>query len=119
MEHLGRPLLFVTRRSTAPDRVLQHAAPTAPGPVGDEQVLARRHAGEQLDALERSPDAQARPPVGRHAREVLAFERDRAFVRRQDAEQAVEERRLARAVGPDETDELALADVETHVGRAR
>ena len=65
------------------------------------------------------PMPEAGPPVRRHAREVRAVERDRPAVGPQQAEQAVEERRLARAVRPDETDDLALADVEATRRRAR
>ena len=114
MQHLVGARLLGGRRSAAADRVLQQSAPAAAGAVGDEQVLARRHAREQLDPLERAADAEPGPPVGGHACQVLAFERDRAFVGGEDAEQAVEERRLARAVRPDQTDALAFADIEAH-----
>ena len=45
----------------------QRAAPVA-DPLGDEEVLARRHAAEQLDALERAPDPEPGALVRRDAR---------------------------------------------------
>ena len=45
-----------------------------------QEVLARRHAREQLDALERAGDAEPGPLVRRHAGEVAAVEGDRAAV---------------------------------------
>ena len=80
------------------------------------EVLAHGHAREQLDALEGAPDAEARPPVRRQAADRHAAEPHRARVRPQRPAQAVEQRRLARAVRPDQADELALAHRQAHVG---
>ncbi len=51
-----------------------------------------------------------------HRRERLALEHEFAAVRRIDAGQHVEQRRLAGAVRPDQAVDLALTDVERHVG---
>ena len=115
IERLLRALLLLGGRAAPVEQVLPERALAAADPVGDEEVLARRHADEQLDALERARDPEPRPLVRRHAREVVAVEGDRAAVGPEQPEQAVEERGLARAVGPDEPDELARADLEAHV----
>ena len=108
-----RPASLLGRRRAAPaDRILQQSTAAAAGPVRDEKVLTGRHAREQLDPLEGTADAETRPPVRRHACQVLPFEGDRPSVGRQDAEEAVEERRLSRAVRTDQPDELAFADIE-------
>ncbi len=78
-------------------------------------MVARRHAREQLDALERAADAEAGAAVRGDAGEVAAVEGHAAVVGPEDAEEAVEERGLARAVGPDQADDLARFDVEINV----
>ena len=62
----------------------------------------------------RAMPSRARLCVGTRVRS-LAVEGDRAAVGLEQAEQAVEERRLARAVGPDEADDLPRADLEAHL----
>ena len=96
------------------DHVLPERAFAAANTVGDEEVLARRHPHEELDALERAPDAETGALVRGHPGEIAAVERDRAAVGLEQSEQAVEERGLARAVGPDEPDQLPRADFEPH-----
>ena len=96
-------------------QVLPERAVAAPHPLGDEQVLARRHLGEQLDALERAPDAEPGPAVRRHAGEVVPVEAHGAAIGLQHAEQAVEERGLPGAVRADEADDLARFDIEAHL----
>src|SRR6185503_8486529 len=81
----------------------------------DEEVLAGRHAGEQLDALERARDAEPRAPVRRDPREIAAVERHASRVGFRHSEQAVEERRLPGPVRTDQPDDLAFGDVEAHV----
>ena len=87
----------------------ERAAPVA-HPLGDEEVLARRHAREQLDALERARRCRA-GPGGASATRVRSRPSNvhASAVGLQDAEQAVEERRLARAVRTDQPDDLVLA----------
>src|SRR6185312_12179920 len=60
----------------------------------------------------RTADAATRELERRHRRDVVAGERDAARRRADLAENAVEERRLARAVGADDADDLARADAE-------
>ena len=79
-------------------RSFQSAPLPVPRAFRDEEVLTRRHADEQLDALERARHAEAGPLVRRHAVEVATLERDAPAVGLQDPEQAVEERRLPGAV---------------------
>ena len=87
--------------------------------VGDDEVVPHRHAGEQLEALERAAEAEAGPLVDGQVADVLPGEADRALFGPEHAEQAVEERGLARAVGTDEADELALGHREVDAVRAR
>ena len=110
------------RRSAGPGPSRSfHSAPSPVAhPLGDEEVLARRHAGEQLDALERAADARAGPAGGSaRAARSRPSKRHRAAVGLQDAEQAVEERGLARAVRADEPDDLARARRRGSRRRAR
>ena len=48
----------------------------APGPLGHEHGLARRHLGEYLDALERAPDPEAGPQVRGQVVDDLPVEGD-------------------------------------------
>ena len=59
---------------------------------------------------------RAATSCGFRPRERPAVERERAAVRVVDAGEHVEQRRLARAVGPDQPVDLAVADRERHVG---
>ena len=65
--------------------------------------------GEQLDALERAADARAGPAGGRAAPVMSSPSSARPGRRAEHAEHAVEERRLAGAVRPDQPDPLARA----------
>ncbi len=47
------------------EHVLPQRAVARADALGDEQVVARRHAGEQLDALERARDAEPGAAVRR------------------------------------------------------
>ncbi len=53
------------------DHVLPEPAGAEAGPFGDEQVVTHGHAGEELDALEGTGEAEPGPPVDRHARDVV------------------------------------------------
>ena len=94
-----------------PEEVAVHAQ-RAPG----EDVVERRHAAEQRDVLERARDAAARPPRAGASCAGRALEGDAALLRRVEAVDHVEHRGLAGAVRPDDRADLALADVERHVG---
>ena len=90
--------------------------PLAPAdPVGDDEVVAHGRVGEQLDPLERPADAEPGAFVDAEPGDVGAVELDDATVGPQDAEDAVEERRLAGAVRADQPDALALLDVDVDV----
>ena len=87
-------------RASLVQHVLQQAAVASARPLGDDEVLTGSHAGEHLDPLERSSHPETGLLVRRQPAEVLPVERDCPLVRLDDAEQAVEQRRLARAVRP-------------------
>ena len=74
------------------------------------QVLAHRHPGEDLQALERAPDPRLGTAGGAPARDVGASQTDAAAVGLGDAGEAVEERGLARPVRTDEGDDVAGLD---------
>ena len=64
-EHLVCPVPFVAPTVRRADSVLEESAVAAASPVGDEEVLTRRHPCEQLDALECAADPdRARRCVG-------------------------------------------------------
>jgi hypothetical protein len=78
------------------------------------RVLHHRHGAEQREVLERAADAHRRDPVHRHVGEGLAVEQDPSGAGLIEPRQAVEQRRLARAVGPDQAADLTFSDVEGH-----
>ncbi len=82
--------------------------------IGD--VLLHAHMREQRIGLEHHIDGAV---VGRNVRHVLAVDfngaRGRAFETRQHAQQG----RFARARSAEQAEELALVDVERHVGHGR
>ena len=63
VEDLVHPLELVRGRPALAPQVPPEPARVLPGPLGDQQVVSHAHAGEQLDALERAPDAQPGPLV--------------------------------------------------------
>jgi len=81
----------------------------------DEDVLLRRHLPEQADVLEGPADAELGDRVRRLAGQVVAVEEDLARGRPVDPREHVEERRLARAVRPDQADDALPRDREVHV----
>src|SRR4030095_9034502 len=77
---------------------------------GDDQVVAHRELAEYLQRLERPAHATPRQLQRRHAGDVLAAEFDLPGGGGDLSQDAVEQRRLARAVGADDADDLAGAD---------
>ncbi len=69
---------------------------------------------EQLDVLEGTGDAECRDLVRRHVGDVGAVEAEPARGRLVDAAHQVEDGGLARAVGADDGEDLALLDGEAH-----
>ncbi len=116
-EHAIREPELLVRHPALQQQVTPEGHATRSGPLGNEQVLAYRHAREQLGALERARQAQARPTKRRHAGDVAAVEQHPAVVGAQEAVEAVEEGGLAGAVRADETDELTGADLDRHIAQ--
>jgi hypothetical protein len=81
----------------------------------DLDVLGRGHGPEELDVLERARDPGRRDDVRALARQVAPEEHDGARRRLVEARQAVEERRLAGPVGPDQRDDRLLGHHEVDV----
>src|SRR5262245_834788 len=75
-------------------------------------VVEHRHAVEQRYVLEGAADANLGNGMAAVAKDRAAFEPDIAVVWNVETAQAVKERRLAGAVGPDETGDLARLDIE-------
>src|SRR5690606_34304240 len=65
-------------------------------------VLERRHVREDLQVLERAPDARGGEPVCRQSGEVASAEPDAARARQVDAGEQVQQRGLAGAVRADD-----------------
>ena len=76
------------------------------------QVVHDGQAHEGPRQLEAARQPQVRAPVRRHAVEQVAGEMHRARLVVQRAAHAIDERALARAVGADEAEALALLDVQ-------
>src|SRR5262245_18628090 len=81
---------------------------------GEDEVLAHAELREHLQQLERAADAQAVEAGGPQARHGPPVEPHLAATRLQLAQDAVEERGFAGAVGADQPEHLALAHLERH-----
>ena len=110
LEHGVAPRPLVGAGARPPREVAEHPAPQALRPIGDHQVVADGEPGEQLDALEGAGQPQPGAAELRHAGQVVTVEVDLTPVGGLDAREAVEQRRLAGAVGADERDQLAGLD---------
>src|SRR5665213_4238463 len=76
-------------------------------PYGHQQVLERCKAREDARELERASDPTLIDAVGPEAVEQLGLEGDLAFVLGDEPCDQVEDRRLARSVGPDEASDAS------------
>ena len=85
----------------------RETAPRVADLARDAQVVAHRQVGEQLEPLERARDPEPGPLVRVEPAHVAAVEQDPARRRREHAGDDVEQRGLARAVGPDQAGDLA------------
>src|SRR3989440_7103633 len=83
-----------------------------PRMLTDPHVVEGGHVGEEPDLLKGPSDAQVGDPVGLEPGDVLALEDHRSRRRGIDAGDRVEERGFAGAVGPDQGEDLAFADLE-------
>ncbi len=101
-KHLERAGLGVLRPPVAQERA-------------DHHVLEDGQPREGPHHLEGAGDAKPRQREGGKARHIAAEERDAPAGRAQVARDQVEERRLPRAVGTDEAEDLALGYVEADV----
>src|SRR5215207_815546 len=97
----------------AEDRA-ENAAPEARVHPG-EHVLSGAHSVEEPDVLEGAPDAHLGTFVRPELRYVPAPIHEAPGRRLVEAAHHVEERRLARAIRPDQADYRALGDVEVHL----
>src|SRR5712692_2836078 len=86
----------------------------APEQRSDPHVLTRGHRAERLDDLERAADPKPGDPVRRHAGDRRAVQLDVAAVEVINAADAVQQRRLAGAVGADDAHDVAFGDLEVH-----
>ena len=95
-----------------------------PLPAREMRMAADQHrfqhrGGKEVDAVLRQPAAAARTLARRERRERRAVVRDLARVRRAQAGEGGEQRRLAGAVRPDDRPGFAGADVEIEAGAQR
>ena len=102
---------LVRGRPAPVDEVAPDPDRPAVGLLGHQQVVGHRHPLEELHPLERAADAQAAALPHRQPVDAPTVEGDGAGVGFLQPEQAVEQRRLAGAVGPDHADGLARGDV--------
>ena len=78
----------------------------------DHGVLPNGHCRKRTHDLERSDNSPHRDDVGWETVDDLAIEADRPARRRQSTGDRVHQRRLASAVWPDESNDLALGHVK-------
>src|ERR671925_118095 len=81
----------------------------------DAQVLGHREPGEDPPPLGREADALTNDLLGRQVADLAPVELDRPAARAVEADDRHEGRRLARAIRPEERDDLALADAQVDV----
>ena len=81
----------------------------------EHHVLAHGERRDEREVLERAGDAEPGDLVRLALEHLHAVEPDRAGGRFSEAAQAVEQRRLARAVGADQAAHLAVVDRQLHV----
>src|SRR6185503_3956572 len=79
---------------------------------GEDQVLAHRELRKHLQQLEGAAHPQAVELAGPQAGDLAAVDAHLPGRGRELPEDAVEQRRLARAVRPDQAEDLALAHLE-------
>ena len=84
------------------------------GMGADPDVVEHRKVGKQRDVLEGAADADFGDPVRRARQDALAFHQNVARARLIEPAEAIEQRRLAGAVRPDQAEDLALVHVERH-----
>jgi len=83
--------------------------------VGDLDVVEDGELAEQADVLERTRNAARCDLIGSEPDNALVLKENLARRGAVDPREEVERRRLARAVRPDETDQLAVFDVHVKV----
>ena len=82
----------------------------------DQHVLQHGHPPERARDLEGAPDTESRDRVRGQAVEPVGAETDLSAIGRREAADHVEERRLARAVRPDEAGDRAFGHAERAAG---
>ena len=107
-------LPLLTAHAGSPQHRAEHAGVRV-AVLGRHDVLHHAHVQEEPQRLERARDAALADLVRLEADEAFPLEQDVAAVRPVDAGDQVEERRLPRAVRPDDADDLALVDVDVEV----
>src|SRR4051812_37229776 len=80
----------------------------------DQHVLAHAHAAEQAHVLKGSCDTGQRDLKWLLSKQRLALKANVPSFRSIVSGDAVEEGGLARAIGPDQTEDLLLFDLEAH-----
>src|SRR2546426_2520139 len=103
---------FVPDRSVVIRQREEPAGLSLAGKDGQRHVVDDRQLVEEVDDLEAPGDAALDAVLHRLASDVLAAEEDLAAVGLQESADQVDQARLARAVGADQRDDLALADLE-------
>ena len=83
--------------------------------AADQNVVGERHAGEGHVVLERPHQSARRNCVHLQAVDAFATKRDRSGAWRDDAGNEIEGRGLASAVRPDQSQDLAGAQIERQV----
>jgi hypothetical protein len=83
--------------------------------AADEHVVGDARLHEQRHVLERLGEAERRDLVRPHAGDLYVLQADGSGVGFLQSDDGIEQRRLARPVGPDEAEDLALRHVEADV----
>src|SRR5262249_48924675 len=112
---LPRTLLQARKEAVDPLEVLLDRVAVAAQVHALEKVLLDRQPWEEAPTLRDVHDPRRDDLLGTGAGQIGAGEPDRAAPRPRQLRNRVEERRLARAVGPDQRDDLALLDLQRNL----
>src|SRR3981081_420889 len=81
---------------------------------GENEIVTHRKLRKHLQQLKRPAHPQGIEVAGAHAGGNLAIDADRPVVRHELTQDAIEQRGFARAVGPDDAEDLAVPHLERH-----
>ena len=112
---LGPPFRETRKQRKHPVEVRGHGAAVFAAEGSHVEILHHGHAGEDPATFRRLRNTASHPDVRLHLRDVVALEGDRSAVRIEQPGNRLHRGGLARTVGTDERNDLALLHGEGHI----